>query len=167
MSDGFGKLYEQTFTGSMVGIGPTVFAVWAYVVAHLRPPGTVELNPALLSAAIGTSVEEIEKAILVLTSPDPKSRHKQNEGRRLLQIEEYLYQSPTFEFFRNGKDTERKAQAAARQKAFRERKKSALPQRPPPGKKDPQGPTGRHLKRDGIDGLRSTLNHHVDRDGID
>lgn len=134
----FGKLYEQTFTGSMMGSGPTVFAVWGYVVAHVRPPGKVELNPRLLCAILGAPLEDVRKALDVLTSPDPESRTKEHEGRRLIREGEFAYTVPTFSRYRNGTEEERKAANAGRQAKHREKKKAngngkweaALPQRP-------------------------------------
>ena len=124
----FGKIFAHTFTGSMLGKGPTVFAVWAYAIANLKPPGTVELNPNLLGAILGAPVEDIEEALGVLTSPDPKSRTKEgHEGRRLIRKGEYLYFAPTFERYRNGTPEEKAAANAARQKRFRERKKATVP----------------------------------------
>lgn len=116
---GFGKLYEQTFKGSMVRSGPVVFAVWGYVVAHLKPPGLVEINPAILATVIGCTEEEINRAMDVLTSPDPKSRSKEQEGRRLLKEGEFLYRAPTFEKYRKGDEDQRKASQNARQAKHR------------------------------------------------
>lgn len=121
MTKPFGKIYEQTFTGSMVGAGPVVFALWSYVVAHVRPPGVVELNPKLLAPIIGTTEDEIHKALDVLTSEDPDSRTPDHGGRRLLREGQFTYQVPTFERYRNGTDDERKAANAARQKRYRDK----------------------------------------------
>jgi hypothetical protein len=40
----YGKIFEQTFTGSMFGKSPLTFAVWAYVIANTKPDHRVELN---------------------------------------------------------------------------------------------------------------------------
>ena len=86
----YGRLFESTFDGSMLGSGSAVFAVWAYVIAKQRD-GEVELHPKLLSAIIGDPVEVIEEAIEKLCSPDPMSRNKDEEGRRLIHIQSYKY----------------------------------------------------------------------------
>ncbi len=70
----YGKLFASTFTGSMVGAGPDVFAVWSYVVAHVID-GQVELNHILLSAVLGATPERVAKAIDFLCQPDPRSRN--------------------------------------------------------------------------------------------
>lgn len=100
----YGKLYEQTFTGSMVGKGPVIFATWAYVIAHAKPPGVVELNPALIAAAIGCKKEEIDEAIAYLCAPDENSRSKDQEGRRLVRTGQFAYSIPTFEHYHSARN---------------------------------------------------------------
>lgn len=119
----FGKIFEQTFNGSMMGAGSDVFAVWAYAIAHLKPPGIVELNPRHLAALLGMTKGEVEKAIGVLTKPDPESRTKDHEGRRLLKQDGFNYLAPTFARYRNGTPEEQRAANAARQRRFREKNK--------------------------------------------
>lgn len=92
----YGKIYESTFTGSMVGSGAVVFAVWSYVIAHVKPPGVVELNAALLGPVLGCPVGDVEKALEVLCAPDERSRTPEHEGRRLLREGQFLYRVPTW-----------------------------------------------------------------------
>lgn len=88
----FGRLYESTYTGSLVGAGSVVFAVWGYVIAHMKPPEfDVELNPRLLAFILGDTNENVNNAINRLCAVDPESRTKVAEGRRLLKKGEYLY----------------------------------------------------------------------------
>ena len=86
----YGKYFQSTFTGSMYGAGLDVFAVWGYVIAHVVD-GLVELNPFLLASTLGTSPEIVEKAIEKLCAPDPRSRNKDEDGRRLLREGEFAY----------------------------------------------------------------------------
>lgn len=87
----FGKLYESTFTGSMVGAGPLVFAVWGYAIAHCKNDDCVELNPALIAAVIGADQGEVAAVIESFCGPDPRSRSKREDGRRLLRQGEFQY----------------------------------------------------------------------------
>jgi hypothetical protein len=122
----FGKIFESLFTGSMVGAGPTVFAVWSYVIAYTKPPGVVELNPRLLAVIIGCEVGEVEKAIDYLTSPDPMSRFKEHEGRRLIRCGSFAYEVPTWSTYRAIKSAEdRKAANAEAQRRYREKQRAA------------------------------------------
>jgi 5-methylcytosine-specific restriction endonuclease McrA len=92
----YGKIFESTFTGSLFGSGPTVFAVWAYVISKAYD-GHVELNPKLLAACIGTEPEDIRKAIAFLCQPDPESRNSDEQGRRLVSVEGFQYYVPSWQ----------------------------------------------------------------------
>lgn len=92
----YGKIFESCFEGSMVGAGPCVFAVWAFTISKTFD-SLVEINPRLLAAVIGAPVEEIEKAISYLSSPDPESRNKEHEGRRLIHQHAFTYFVPSWE----------------------------------------------------------------------
>jgi len=88
----YGKHFESMYTGSMIGSGATVFAVWGYVVANMKPPNFhVELNPELLAFILGEPVPAVISAIERLCAPDPRSRSKAMDGRRLTKEGEYLY----------------------------------------------------------------------------
>lgn len=86
----YGKHFASTYTGSMLGAGADVFAVWGYVIANTMN-AQVELNPRLLAAVIGMSAEDVERAIAYLSSPDPQSRNKTEDGRRLIREGEFAY----------------------------------------------------------------------------
>lgn len=96
----YGKYFASTFTGSMVGAGLNVFAVWGYVIANCRD-GSVELNPKLLAMILGCSEAEVLNAIEYLCSPDPQSRTKEHEGRRLLKNGAFLYDVPNHHSYRS------------------------------------------------------------------
>lgn len=96
----YGKIFERVFTGSMYGSGPVVFAVWAYVIANADPPGVVELNPKFLAGCIGTSREEVQRAIEFLCQPDSESQNKDEGGRRLVPMEAMLYRVTSFQKYR-------------------------------------------------------------------
>lgn len=117
----YGKFFASTFTGSMVGAGCHVFAVWGFVIANTRPDGHVELNPPVIAASIGCKVDEVEKAIEYLMSPDPKSRSKKREGRRLVQVSSFLYLVPTYTEYRSIRnDDDRKQYMRQYMREYRE-----------------------------------------------
>jgi hypothetical protein len=94
----------------MYGAGLNVFAVWGYVIANTRPPGRIELNPRMLANTLGCSLEEVEQAIEFLASPDPNSRTKIEEGRRLVRVGEFEYTVPTYQIYREKRDKEERRQ---------------------------------------------------------
>ena len=84
------------YEGSMIGLGSPVFAVWGYVLGNqMLDKATqsfqVSLNPKLLSFIIGEKETVIEKAIQTLCAPDPKSRTKDEDGKKLVRLGEYEY----------------------------------------------------------------------------
>jgi hypothetical protein len=101
----YGKLFASTFTGSMLGTGPVVFSVWAYVIAHTVKE-EVELNPRLLATTIGCSPEEVQTAITYLCSPDPESRNPAEEGRRLVRNGQYQYRVVSHSVYNAVRDEE-------------------------------------------------------------
>ncbi|HEX9239228.1 MAG TPA: hypothetical protein VF910_01060 [Candidatus Bathyarchaeia archaeon] len=99
----FGKFFASTFTGSMVGAGPEMFAVWGYVVAN-TVASQVELNPRHLASLIGMTPEAVIKCIERLCGPDPESRSKKANGRRLIREGEFAYFVPNHEAYRAVRD---------------------------------------------------------------
>jgi hypothetical protein len=95
----YGKHFASMYTGSMIGAGPVVFAVWGFVIANARN-GSLELNAKFLAPLIGTTQEEITQAIETLCSTDPESRNKEHEGRRLIKVGQFLYEVPNHERYR-------------------------------------------------------------------
>lgn len=139
---GYGKAWESMYTGSMVGKGTDVFAVWGYVISTMRVTNLeafVELNPDLLAFQLGASVEEMEQAIVFLSAPDPKSRTKDHDGRRLVPIDPELTGGPQQYLVVNGykyrytkDEQEKRAKNRDRQRVFRAKKNKA------PRKKTPE-----------------------------
>lgn len=101
----FGKHFESMYEGSMYGAGVNVFAVWGYVIAKAQR-SRVELNPRKLADTLGGSVKEIEEGILFLCKPDPDSRFKEYDGRRLVKEGEFQYFVPSHEYYRSIKSEE-------------------------------------------------------------
>lgn len=119
----YGKIFASTFSGSMFGKGPEVFAVWSYVIAN-AVDSRVELNPRMLAAIIGTTPAKIEEAIEFLCHPDPESRNPDHEGRRLVRDGQYQFLVVSHRIYRGMKDEdERRAYNARRQRESRDRKR--------------------------------------------
>src|SRR3974377_644158 len=103
----YGKWYSQTYTGSMCGAGLNVFAVWGYIVDHTHAgSSTVEIHPKIVAASLGCEVKEVEKALTYLCSPDPESRSKRDEGKRLIKEGQFIYRVPNFSTYRTHRDDE-------------------------------------------------------------
>lgn len=144
----YGKLFASTFTGSMMGQGPAVFATWGYVIAH-AVNGQVELNTRLVAVVLGCTVEQVDAAVAVLCAPDPNSRSKEDDGRRLIREGQFAYHvvnHAKYNAMRN--ESDRREYNRIKQREHRERAKLAsVPQDAPRAHSAPTGPT-RPSKRD-------------------
>lgn len=94
----YGKAYEAMYAGSMVGAGLNVFAVWNYIIAKCHF-GVIELNPKLLHAILGGKLEEVVEAIEYLSRPDPDSRSKDEDGRRIVKEGQFQYRVVNWEAY--------------------------------------------------------------------
>ena len=122
----YGKHFHSMYEGSMIGAGAVFYAVWGYVIAKMRPDkevgAQVELNPKLLAFIIGEDESEIIGAIEKMCRPDPKSRTKDEEGRKLIKLGEFDYKvvnGPKYMAIRNEeerRENNRRRQAVSRQR---------------------------------------------------
>lgn len=113
----------------MIGRGSCFFAVWGYVISHMIPDrnvGTqVELNPDLIAFVLGEDKNKVLEVIDQMCKPDPKSRSKEMDGKKLVKLGEYSYQVVNGEKYRAIRDEEkRREQNRMAQKKFREKAKN-------------------------------------------
>lgn len=122
----YGKSFESMYTGSMVGAGFHVFAVWQYVITNTHH-SHIELNPRLLAFTLaGNESEEtkVQEALDYLCAPDPKSRSQIEDGRRLIKEGQYLYRVVNWEEYQRIKSmAELKDYNRRKQAEYRARKK--------------------------------------------
>jgi hypothetical protein len=86
----YGKSFESLYEGSMVGAGINVFAVWSYIITKCRR-GVIEINPKLLAFTLGGTEQEIVDALNFLQKPDPNSRSKKEDGKRIVKDGQFQY----------------------------------------------------------------------------
>lgn len=116
------------YTGSMVGLGAEYFAVWGYVISHMRPDkeigAQVEINPKLLSVMLGEPEEAIERVVKHFCLPDPKSRTPDEQGRKLVQMGPFDFRVVNGKKYIEIRDEEERRKANRdRQAKFREEHK--------------------------------------------
>ena len=117
----YGKHYASMYSGSMIGAGPVVFAVWGYAIANAID-GDVELNPKLLGLLLGCSEAEVRTSIEYLCAPDPDSRSKLEDGRRMLPRGSFAYFVVNHSAYRGlANEKERRAYYAEAQRKHREK----------------------------------------------
>lgn len=109
----------------MRGAGSDVFAVWGYVISHVKGDSLVEVNPEIVAFLIGMPQERIEAAMGFLTAPDARSRNKEHEGRRLVKRGEFEYYVPSAAYYRGVKSPDDlREYNRMKQRECRERKES-------------------------------------------
>jgi uncharacterized phage protein (TIGR02220 family) len=113
----------------MVGSGAVTFAVWGYIISHQKPPAfDVEVNPKILSVIIGETEENIIHALDKFCQPDPKSRSKVEEGRKLFKLGEYLYHVVNGKEYDELRSNEERREYWRSQKREKRKEKAANPE---------------------------------------
>lgn len=102
----FGKAYASMYTGSMLGAGMHIFAVWGYILANCNRDGSVEINPRLAAVQLGGTDEMVDQALAYLCAPDPTSRSPDEEGRRLVSEGPFLYRVVNYLQYRKIRDAD-------------------------------------------------------------
>ena len=104
----YAKAFSSMFDGSMYGAGSDAFAVWLYLLVKSDHFGHIDINPCKLAGEIGMAPDAVERAIEYLGAPDPRSRSKECEGRRIVKEGEFLYHVVNFEKYKEMRDAESK-----------------------------------------------------------
>lgn len=79
----FAKLHRCIITSSIFEQPENVFKTWIALLAMADKDGFVNPTASFISNIAKVPIEKIEEALVKLCEPDPKSRTKDNEGRRL------------------------------------------------------------------------------------
>lgn len=85
---GYTPVFDTVFEGSLCGKYPDT-AVWLYMLALADHRGEIDKTPEFISAMTGMPLEDLKLGIQHLSSPDPRSRSPEAEGRRLALIDSH------------------------------------------------------------------------------
>lgn len=128
----FGKHFSQMYEGSMRGAGSAFFAVWGYVISHMVPDRkngtTVEMNAGIVGFLLGEEESVVSEQIERMCAPDPNSRTKVEDGKKLVRLSEYSYRVVNGELYRGIRNEEerreyqRQKQAVYRSPEYQEKK---------------------------------------------
>jgi hypothetical protein len=83
----YGKIFRQMFTGSLYGKFEAMVTLQAAVVLSDRE-GYLHYTEAALIGTTGYPAEVIRKGLVELMEPDPRSRSKEHEGRRIIPLDD-------------------------------------------------------------------------------
>lgn len=153
----WGKHFASMYEGSMRGAGSAFFAVWGYVISHMTPNRThgttVELNPDIVAFLIGEEADVVRGVVARMCGPDPKSRSKDAEGRKLVQVAEYTYQVVNGDYYRKIRnEEERREYQRVKQAGYREARKKG---RPLPGEAEYDAAVRRGASDDELDAIEA------------
>ena len=84
---GYTKLFSSIVTSTIWAEDVYTKVVWVTMLALSDAKGVVEASIPTLAYQARVSVPETEKAIQKLLAPDPHSRSKEHEGRRIQEID--------------------------------------------------------------------------------
>lgn len=80
----FTSIYQGTLRGNSHGL-----LVFTNLLAHADMEGRVDIHPRAIAEEVGLTVEEVKQALLVLESPDDESRSPEEQGRRIVRLDEH------------------------------------------------------------------------------
>lgn len=80
---GFTKLDDGLVFSSLMDEDDAVFKVWIIMLSLTKADGICPVSPVFLAKITGKDLEEIERCVHVLVSPDSSSRTKDHDGRRI------------------------------------------------------------------------------------
>ena len=84
---GFTKLHSSIATSSIMAQPIATRWVWTFLLSQANAQGVVEGSVLGLAIAAHVSLEEAQDAISTFLRPDPYSRTKDLDGRRLVEVD--------------------------------------------------------------------------------
>jgi hypothetical protein len=84
---GYTKLFGSIIASTIWRESKETKIVWITMLAMAKKDGIVEASIPGLAVLAGVTTQECERAINTLLSPDPYSRSKEHEGRRIATVE--------------------------------------------------------------------------------
>jgi len=122
-NDGFTKLFNSIITSSVWSEDDKTRLMWITMLAASDAQGFVTGSIPGMAAIARMSIEDAEKSIKALCKPDPYSRSKEYDGRRLLECEGG-WLIANYQKYRQKRDPEkRRQQNCEAQRRYRRKQK--------------------------------------------
>ena len=83
----FVKLFNTLTDSSVWALPDNIRVIWISMLSMCNSRGNVHASVLGVANRARKSVEEVEEALRIFTSPDPYSRTKIDEGRRIVEID--------------------------------------------------------------------------------
>jgi len=84
---GFTKLDEGIVFSSIMGEDDSVFRAWIILLATCKEDGISRISEVFLCSIMKKDLNEIQRCLKVLESPDSNSRSKNDDGKRIIRID--------------------------------------------------------------------------------
>jgi hypothetical protein len=80
----FTSIYQGTLRGNSHGL-----LVFTNLLAHCDKNGAADIHPRAIAEEVGLTVDQVNAALRVLESPDDESRSPEEQGRRIVRLDEH------------------------------------------------------------------------------
>jgi hypothetical protein len=129
----YGKLFASLYQGTMRGRAHEIL-VFTNMIAHANQYGIVDKHFRAISEEVGLTIDEVKQAVVGLESPDPESRSPDEEGRKILRLDEHRvwgWKIVNYGKYRGIRSEEdRREQNRQAQDRWREKHKQSKPRKP-------------------------------------
>ena len=129
----YAKLFASLYQGTLRGQTDEIL-VFTNLLAHCDSTGCVDKHPKAISEETGLSISRVQDALFFLESPDPESRSPEEEGRRIIRLDEH--RSWGWRIVNHGKyrsirsEEDRREQNRLAQERWRNKNKQSKPRKP-------------------------------------
>lgn len=80
----FTSIYQGTLRGNSAGL-----LVFTNLLAHADKNGEVDIHPKAIAEEVGMPLDVVGETLLMLESPDDESRSPEEQGRRIIRMDEH------------------------------------------------------------------------------
>lgn len=128
----YGKLFQSLYQGTMRGHGDLIL-VFTNLLAFKDQDQYVDKTALAIAQEVGLSEERVRAALDILEAPDPSSRSKASEGRRLLRIDDhrdwgwFVVNGEFYDRIRDAAERRRQNREAQEAKRKRDRQQESAP----------------------------------------
>lgn len=124
----YGKLFTSLYQGTLRGCSDEIL-VFTNLIAHADAHGHVDKHYRAIAEETGISIDRVKTALANLEAPDLESRSPEEEGRRIVPLDEHrawgwrIVNYPKYRSIRNEDD--RREQNRLAQQRWRDKQKKA------------------------------------------
>lgn len=84
----YAKLFASIYQGTLRGRSDSLL-VFTNLLAHMDSVGHVDIHPRAIAEEVGLTLDAVRAALDELEAPDPESRSPDEDGRRIVRLDEH------------------------------------------------------------------------------